>query len=279
MRTPIYRSKTLSGEAPETHFSVWNDTHDHAETIQKLHSVRRTEDDFLFWNGDLTNNVSRREQLPGLFVSPRGVDLAEGLPILLSRGNHDVRGLWANKMIDYVGFLSGRPLYSFRTGPVAVIVLDTGEDKPDSHRSFHGVAAFEPLIQEQAKWLETATQEPEIHDAPYRLVFCHIPLRWVDESPINYAKGGFDKYSRRGREAWADALKRWRAQIVISGHTHKPTWLPPTAEFPFGQLIGGGPKVERATVIRGDADTKKLTLRIESLKDGGLINEVVLNHA
>lgn len=277
VHTQIYRSKTLSDKASEAHFSIWNDTHDHAETIQKLHSLRRDEDDFLFWNGDLTNNVNARELLPGLFVSPKEVDLAEGPPILLSRGNHDVRGIWANKMTDYVDFPQGRPFYAFRTGPVAMIVLDTGEDKPDAHPSFRGVAAFEPLIREQAKWLATATQEPGIRDAPYRIVFCHIPLRWIDETPADYANQGWDHYSRRGRDAWAGALQRWGAQIVVSGHTHKATWMPQTKEFPFGQLIGGGPQMNGATVIRAHADKKNLTLRLESLQKEELLEEIVLN--
>lgn len=277
IHTRIYRSNTLPDVAPAVHFTVWNDTHDHEGTIQALHHSRREEDDFLFWNGDLSNNVEDRALLPELYVSPKKVDLAEGPPILLSRGNHDVRGVWANKMTDYVDFPRGRPFYSFRTGPVAVLVLDTGEDKPDSHFSFGGVAAFEPLIREQAEWLESEIQKPGICDAPYRIVFCHIPLRWIDESPIDYDQGGYDAYSLRGRNAWTGALKRWGAQVVISGHTHESVWMPPTEEFPFGQLIGGGPKMNNATVIRGDADAGNLTLRLESLQTGKTLEKIVLN--
>lgn len=276
-RTSLYHGHTLPGDVAETHFSVWNDTHGQAATIQKLHALRRAEDDFLLWNGDLSNDIDHREQLPGQFVHPAGVDLAEGPPILLARGNHDVHGLWAHKLTDYVAFPGERTFYAFRTGPVAVIVLDTGEHEPDTHESVAGLAAFDPLVREQTAWLEKTTQEPAFRDAPYRVVFCHIPMRWRDEFPDGYAKKGISLYStRRGREAWADALKRWGAQIVISGHTHIAAWLPASAEFPFGQLIGGGPDVGTATILHADANAQNLTLHLKSLLNGETLEKIVV---
>ncbi|MDR2980925.1 MAG: metallophosphoesterase [Puniceicoccales bacterium] len=273
-RSKIYTCKTLDDTASSVKFSVWNDTHDNAETIQKLHArVRGGADDFLLWNGDVSNNVNRIDMIPGLYVSPKGVDLAEGPPILMTRGNHDVRGIWSNKMSDYVDFPGNRPFYAFRVGPVAVIALDTGEDKPDSHPSFQGVAAFEPLIKEQAAWLEEVIRRPEMRDAPYRVVFCHIPLRWLKEEQPDYDKGGFDHVSLRGRAAWGDALMRWGMQVVISGHTHRRAWIPPNTEFPYGQLVGGGPRMDGATIIRGSADGTKLRLVVESAKDGSVLED------
>lgn len=59
-RTTIYSHRTLSEMAEEVHFSMWNDTHDQIETVQKLHATQRTIDDFLLWNGDVSNNVDDR---------------------------------------------------------------------------------------------------------------------------------------------------------------------------------------------------------------------------
>jgi hypothetical protein len=272
-RTPLYSSKTLSPSAAETRFSVWNDTHDRAATIQKLHALRDASDDFLLWNGDVGNNVNDPALLPGLYVSPKGVNLAEGPPILNTRGNHDVRGLWSNKMSDYVDFPDGRPFYAFRSGPVGVIALDTGEDKPDAHPSFRGVAAFEPLIKEQARWLEQTIARPGLRDAPYRVVFCHIPLRWTDETPADYDNKGWDHVSLRGRAAWHGALTRWRTQVIISGHNHRATWLPATPEFPCNQLVGGGPKMADATLIRCHAGTHEMRLTATMIHDGSLAHE------
>ena len=49
-------------------------------------------------------------------------------------------------------------------------------------------------------------RRPEFRDAPYRVVFCHIPLRWIDETPADYDAGGYDWFSRMSRDAWHDAL-------------------------------------------------------------------------
>lgn len=277
IRTAIYTTKTISPTAAETRFSVWNDTHDKPATIQKLHSLRRDDDDFLLWNGDLSNNVNDASLLPGIYVNPKEVDLAEGPPILLTRGNHDIRGIWANKMTDYVDFPGGRPFYAFRSGPMAAIALDTGEDKPDTHPMFKGVAAFEPLIREQARWLDKIIQHPALRDAPYRVVFCHIPLRWTDEKQPDYDNKEWDHVSLRGRAAWHDALVRWGAQVVISGHNHRLTWMPATNEFPYAQLLGGGRWRSDGTVIRAHATAKELRLTAIRLKDESIGHESTLN--
>ena len=270
--TATYVAQTLAPAVGETRFSVWNDTHDRAETIQRLHAGRGEADDFLLWNGDVSNDVNRREILPDLYVNPGAVDLAGGAPIFLVRGNHDVRGIWANKMTDFVDFPEGRPFYAFRSGPVGAVVLDTGEDKPDAHPSFKGVAAFEELIREQAAWLQQVIASPALSGAPYRVVFCHIPLRWDKERRPDYARGGYDWVSLRGRAAWGGALRQWGAQVVVSGHTHRAAWLPPSGDCPFGQLVGGGPRLEAATCIRGHATGRELRLVMERVVDGSVLH-------
>jgi hypothetical protein len=265
-----YGLRTLNPAAATTSFCVWNDTHDKPATLARLAELTRAEPaDFLVWNGDLGNYLADETTFAGLFIEPKGgVDLAEGPPIFLSRGNHDVRGPAANQVAHYVAFPEGRPYYSFRSGPVAGIVLDTGEDKPDAHPLFLGLVDFEPLIQEQARWLAREIEQPHLKSAPYRVVFCHIPLRWKTETTPTYdaAGNGFDHFSRRGREAWHDSLARWGAQMIISGHTHAWQHLKATNEFPYEQLVGGGPSLDERTsqalLIRASADAQALTLRL-----------------
>ncbi|WP_435020288.1 metallophosphoesterase [Tundrisphaera sp. TA3] len=266
-----YRLGLLDPGAKSTRFAIWNDTHDHPETLAKLGEMTRAEPwDFLFWNGDVSNNINTESMIPGLYLQPRGgLDLAQGPAILFNRGNHDVRGLAANRLPGYVDYPHGRPYYSFRSGPVGAVVLDTGEDKPDDHPSFLGMVDFANLIREQARWLAEEIEKPHLKDAPYRVAFCHIPLRWKDESTPNYALTGFDHFSLRGRQAWHDALVRWGAQIIVSGHTHSSHHMPATAEFPYQQLIGGGPKLDtNARLIRVEADDRALNFRVVALKDG-----------
>ncbi len=271
--------RTLDQASETARFAVWNDTHQRDDTLRGLHAAT-PEVDVLVWNGDLCNDWTD----PSLFIptvlSPAGLDVSTGRPLAVVVGNHDVRGTWAYQLEEFVATPEGRPFTAFRIGPVACIVLHTGEDKPDSHPSFEGRVAFEPLRAEQAQWLREVTQCPEFRDAPYRVVFCHIPLRWTREPVVDYEGGGYDDFSRMSRDAWHDALVAWGAQVVISGHTHAPAWLEPTAEFPYGQLVSGGPDAdaasdEAAVWIEGAADPSGLVLTLRNL-GGDVLHETRL---
>lgn len=259
--------RTLDPAGAETSFVVWNDTHEHKETLKRLNE-ESPKGDFLLWNGDTCNNWYKESWLMPTLLNPAGQDLSAGRPLLLVWGNHDVRGEWAYRVPEFVATPNGRPYYAFRSGPVAVICLHSGEDKPDAHPSFGGRVAFEPLREEQAEWLKEVTALPEIRDAPYRVAFCHIPLRWKRErvlTPESYNEGSYDYYSKMSRDLWHQPLVDWGIQVVISGHTHSPALIAANEEFPYAQLVGGGPKLEQATWIEGRANAKELLLVTKKL--------------
>lgn len=271
--------RTLDGSSEDARFAVWNDTHQRDDTLRALHEAT-PEVDVLVWNGDLCNDWTDPAEFTTTVLNPAGLDVSDGRPLAVVVGNHDVRGTWAYQLEDFVATPEGRPFTAFRIGPVACVVLHTGEDKPDAHPTFEGRVAFEPLRAEQARWLREVTARPEIADAPYRVVFCHIPLRWIDETVVDYDADGYDWFSRMSRDAWHDALVGWGAQIVVSGHTHYQTSLPATAEFPYAQLISGGPDAdptsdEAAAWIDGTASADELVLTMRDLA-GEVLHEVRL---
>lgn len=265
-----FRFHLPGADQKELSFVVWNDTHDAAPTLKKLHQqTRERKPDFMLWNGDISNNVDRQAQLTPLYLAPAG-----GLPFAAetvcyhSRGNHDVRGLRAPLLSNYLAFPGDKPYFSFRLGPLAAIVLDTGEDKPDNHPFFKGMAAFQPLREEQAAWLKEEINKPHLKDAPFRVVFCHIPLRWTNEKQVaESGPNGYDWVSLRSRALWHDSLVAWGTQVVISGHTHAWTYLEPAANFPYAQLIGGGPKAAEGILIHGKATPDKLAITLTDLQD------------
>lgn len=266
--------RTLNPRANETHFVVWNDTHINNPSIQALHAATPPAD-FLLWNGDTCNDWKTEDLLVPTLLHPGQRDISDGRPLFVVWGNHDVRGRHGFEMPGIVATPEGRPFYAFRSGPVAAICLHTGEDKPDSHPSFRGRVAFDALRKEQAAWLAETIRRPEFATAPYRVVFCHIPLRWREEVTPDYGKGGYDWFSGRSRAAWHESLVAWRTQLILSGHTHHHAWLPPTTDFPYGQLVGGGPQPERAAWIEGRADGRELRLRMRDLK-GAVLHDVAL---
>lgn len=260
--------RTLDPAAASSEFVVWNDTHENAETLRQLNATT-PRGDFMVWNGDTCNDWVREDLLVPTLLHPAGQDITVDRPLFLTWGNHDVRGIWAYQVSETVATPDNHPYYAFRSGPVAVICLHTGEDKPDDHPSFGGRVAFDQLRREQSAWLAETIRRPEMRDAPYRVVFCHIPLRWKKEpilTPADYAAGGYDYFSLRSRDAWHDSLVAWKAQVIISGHTHQADYFPPTAKFPYAQLVGGGPRLEQATWIEGKADAKELRLAVKNLK-------------
>ncbi len=273
--SPWRSFRPLNAAAATTRFCVWNDTHQWFDTIARLHEVTPA-CDFLVWNGDTCNNWNEKEWLTPTLLHPGGKDVTAERPLHLVYGNHDVRGKWAFGVSERIPAPEGKPYYAFRSGPVAVICLHTGEDKPDDHPTFGGTPAFEPLRREQAAWLKEITQRPDIRDAPYRIVFCHIPLRWTKEPDVvRYDKAEWDHYARTSRDLWHDVLVEWGAQAVISGHNHRHHLLPATEQFPYAQLLGGGNRPNNATVITGEADANGLILTCSGL-DGAKRYELPL---
>lgn len=256
--------RTLDPSAASTHFVMWNDTHENHETIRRLHEVTPPAD-FLLWNGDTCNDWHEEEWLVPTLMAPAGLNISEGRPLLLTMGNHDVRGKFAFRVPEHIALPTNRPYYAFRSGPVAIVALNTGEDKPDDHPSFAGRVAMQRLRETQAKWLREVIERPEMANAPYRLVFCHLPLRWLEEREnLDYYDGGeFDAYARSSRDLWHESLVRWGAQVVLSGHTHRPASIPPTPGFPYHQITGGGPQPDRATwtEVRADASSMSIVMR------------------
>lgn len=160
----VYKFTTLGSEKKHTHFTIWNDTHKRNSTIKALLEKTPEDSDFMLWNGDISNDWHHEADIPDSVLSPAEQNIP--FPVIPLRGNHDHRGAYASEFQQYVSTPGDKPWLAFRTGPVAVICLDTGEDKADDHPALFGRAASEPMRKEQAAWLEKIIQKPEIKNAP-----------------------------------------------------------------------------------------------------------------
>lgn len=263
----VYSFTTPNPAAAETRFTVWNDTHEQVETLKSVHAAHdQAQGDFLLWNGDITNDLYAEEKMVDQFLSPAGLPFAAKVPFYFVRGNHDARGPFARRIASVTDVPGGRHYYMFRQGPLAAIVLDTGEDKPDDHPAYSGLCDFAAFRARQAEWLASAIERPEFRDAPYRVLFCHIPLWWRVEAHTG-------TYCLDGRRKWHDLLVKGRVQAVISGHTHDADFYPADGRHAYVQLIGGGPRPAGATYLRGHADARRLRLTQYRL-DGTVRHEV-----
>lgn len=250
----VHSFTTPAAEAEEVRFTVWNDTHENAETIRRLHEAHASQPgDFMVWNGDQTNDIYTEPKMVGQFLAGAGTPFAAEVPYHYVRGNHDTRGPGARHLSRFIDVPGGCYYYTFRRGPLGVLVLDTGEDKPDDHPVYGGLNNFAEFRTRQAEWLARAIEEPEFRNARHKILFCHIPLCWIREKDRGW-------YCADGHKKWHDLLVKAGVKLVISGHTHEPAWMPAEKGRPYGQLIGGGPKPTAATYIRGHATADGLAV-------------------
>ncbi len=262
--------RTLDPAAAQTTFAVWNDTHENAETLKVLDALTTPlRPDFMLWNGDQSNDVHFERDMAGQFLAPAGLTIADRWPLAYVRGNHDVRGPAALSLPDFTGTPEDRYYYGFRSGPMAAIVLDTGEDKPDDSPYLSGLGAFQKMQRRQAEWLQSIVKEPWFRDAPHKVLFCHIPL-WFKHPRIPNSDG-----TRYCRDLWTPTLLAAGIKLVVSGHTHDYLWMPAKAGQPIAQLIGGAPQPKYATFIQGTATSTELKLKMTKL-DGTVVADVTL---
>lgn len=285
----IRQIKLPSASAETCTLAMVNDTHDHEKTIAGIAArINDLNPDAVIWNGDAANTFDSPEQTARICLSPgqSSVDPASGgwastRPLFFTLGNHDARGISARTLPEIITpwplregdpsglaptpFAAGRYCFAKRIGPVAIICLDTGEDKPDSRDVWGGMAAYEPYREAQREWLFKALKQPEIASAPYLIAFCHIPLRGLPGDNSGTGPTGYCDYSGFGQKLWMQPLIDAGCQMILSGHTHKHRIDQPSKEHPLYQVVGGGPKENNASLILIQADHSELQLTIENI--------------
>ena len=225
-------------------------------------------------------------------------DYASQTPYLFTPGNHDFRGManrhlervWLYRQIEERGTRDwdlGRN-YAVRMGDVALIGLDTGEDKLDTNPKFAGLFKMKPYREAQVQWLRDALQRPEIASAPYLVAFCHIPL--FDSNPKHNPgdvapadkdpqySTDFAMWQRTCADLWCPLLQEAGCQLIITAHQHRYRYDAPTAERTWAQIVGGGPEMGKEdgknrsdlfpTVIEGEVREQQLHVTIHNLLTG-----------
>ena len=286
-------SFTTLGAAAKTHFAVMNDTHAQWKAFDLVtKKMKELKPGVILWNGDATNTTQEKETAVQIFLDPpvEAKDYAADIPTCFVSGNHDFRGSWISKKEEVMqprhpAERSGAEWdlkwnFAVRMGDVALIGMDTGEDKPDGHPKWFGLANFEPYRKAQAAWLEKALARPDIASAKYKVVFCHIPLYAAPDHP-DYPHDGvkidphdYAYWSRECHDLWSPILVKNGVQLVICAHKHKYRFDPATAGRPWAQIVGGGCELPKdvperfPTVIEGMVEDGKLKITIHNLKTG-----------
>ena len=199
---------------------VLADTHGDAVAPAET-ALQRPRIDLLLLLGDIGDSAATREQIVTLHRLTAAI--TEGrFPAVYVRGNHDTRGYMAEHLPEYIPTRGGATYYTFRAGPIWGVVLDCGEDKPDTNIEYGlpetgGVADFLPFRHAQTAYLRSLiANAPGTYAATgitRRVALCHINFTYTDR-PYN------DK-NPEIYEAWIAALNEMGIDLLICGHEHK----------------------------------------------------------
>lgn len=122
-----------------------------------------------------SSSVESGEQLFKAYLDASAALFAAETPILFTRGNHETRGVFADSLGDYFPGQDGRFYGIYRYGDVCILLLDCGEDKPDDHAEYNGLADYDAYRTEECEWLKKAVRSEEFLTASARIVLLHIP--------------------------------------------------------------------------------------------------------
>jgi len=259
VRSGPHRFTTFDRDSPSVSFAVITDTHEDTGRINELNqAIDWDSTEFLVHAGDAFHWIDTEEHLFRAWLRPTLTALAHSKPLIFLRGNHELRGPFARRLIDYLPTPEGRFYYARDAGPVHLIVLDTGEDKPDDTNVYAELNRTGPYRAEELAWFrEHVKTTPRVSEAPFRVILMHQPeWGWLADGP----------------EAWVETANEGGVDLVISGHRHRFSYTPPgpDVEHAYHLLVLGQDQVANV-----QATTAELMVTVTGL-DGVVVHSLVI---
>lgn len=165
--------------------------------------------DFLVILGDTVGMVEYEKDVQLTNVIAYDVTKGE-IPVVYARGNHEIKGEFAEDLHKYVGSKNESFYYWFTLSDVFGITLDLGEDHDDGWWEYYGTDRFTLYHDEQTKFLEELIATKPYENYNYTLVACHIPIQFV-----NSRKDHVDV-----KATWTDLLNQIQPDLAVYGHQH-----------------------------------------------------------
>ena len=135
--------------------------------------------DFLVLAGDIISDVETFEDAN--FNNQVAYSITKGeIPVVYARGNHDLKGRYAQDLHRYAGAKGEKFYYNFYFKDVYGLVLDLGEDHDDDWWEYYETAQYDGYRKEQLDFLQTEIDKGDFNDYKYHLVISHIPIPFVN---------------------------------------------------------------------------------------------------
>ena len=131
-------------------------------------------------------------------------------------------------------------------GSTCFLVLDCGEDKPDSDIEYGGLADYDKYRENEAHWLKKIVETDEFRNASSRIVFLHIP------PPVGDWHG-----NKELRRLFMPILENANIDVMFSGHTHKYSFHSAGSKASFPIVVN-----DNTSVVKCDVTSDKIKVRI-----------------
>ena len=181
---------------------------------------------------------------------------AENVPVFYLRGNHEIRNAYSIQLRELFDYVGDKTYGAFNWGDTRFVILDCGEDKPDSTWVYYDLNDFAGLRMEQVGFLKAELSGKAYKKAAKKVLIHHIPLYGMSE-----------KSYLPCLDLWGGLLAKAPFDVSINAHTHRFAYWPKGSvgnNFPV--VIGGGNRPENATVMILSKKGKVMTLKALNTK-------------
>ena len=194
----VYRGKPfllrpIPNSSEKVKFAVVNDIHEDSQRLSDLLSRAPKDIEFLVLNGDMLSRMDSERQIFEGFMNEIVKFTRSEMPVYFARGNHETRGEFSEEFLKYFPTPTGKPYYSFKWGNACFVMLDAGEDKPDSDIEYFSTTDFDAYRREQAEWFAELIKNEDFKKAPVKIM--------ARLAPFQEAFYAADKRIRRGRDS------------------------------------------------------------------------------
>ena len=174
--------------------------------------------DFLILNGDLPDHSGDIKNFTTIHRIAAEITNGEK-PVVFSRGNHDMRGIYAENLSEHTPTDNGRSYYTFRLGSIWGLVLDCGEDKYDYHIEYAHTICCEDFRKRELEFLKqiivNARKEYEAEGITKKIVIAHDPF--TEYLPPQTSEEDMKTYME-----WAKLFRDYiKPDAMICGHVHQ----------------------------------------------------------
>lgn len=221
-----YEFKTYPVKPREITFLVLNDIHERPQFMKELcKNVDLKKLDFVLLNGDMSNRIRSQKHIMDAYLDTCVSMFATDVPLFFNRGNHELRGEFADYLNRYFPTNNGKYYRLQHVAGVDFLFIDSGEDKPDADLEYCGIVECDQYREEQERWLRSLQEEKKIGKYPV-VVFSHMPptlKNW--HGPLHM------------QETLTPELNKMNVSVMLSGHLHRFDYQEPNEIINFPNLV------------------------------------------